>query len=930
MSWATIKSSGSGAVRFALVIEGHPYIFVTDPALTIATDKGDRTVVSGLMYEGLGFSERALPGEGKIEARGMTFKFRSACGQRTATGTTDIMSSIFARRGARVGSLGGNLDNVATTIALVGSSTLENNTHYYIGTETIKTATSPTIARAVFDSTAQQHNITYVNGQQDVSLYDYPSTIFGRRVVLYAFGGGDAVTTLSNAIWRGIIAQPPRLDSDGMTWSLQCHHVSHALKQSLVGEEVTIKIVGYYHHYAAPIYFQVLLGSTGSSEDHWIGGFHANERALVEEVNDEFATALTEAGATSTEIKALKLELRDGRWQIICKTGSAAPNQLYVYFYSPLIGGSNSNWRDTTGASTLTMISDAPDNNTTYILYLGTDEWTTDDTPTISAYPPVNGLGGPTYNFLADNDRAPPDGHAVRDYSPYRIYIDHDWDTVVGTNSGFDIYIDPDTVLVDDAWEGTVNATGNIGGRFRVTSSGTASGASYIEVQALDGLGAGDTNQGGIVRIAPTFRGFLTGATTIRPVIDLGEESTSTDLTDFIENLVDRNIYANDGITPFLTDDDIDTTAELEGNPPDWIRNRTYAFQSPVTIEEVLSQELLLANHMLYTTEEGKLSFREIPLVTQVHPTENTVTGSKIITPAGSYGSWPGYQMQPQGLVAVVKIKVGYDPASDEWVGNVYEFRNQDLIARTKMRGVGTLEIAPRSQAAGGDPIDPEAYRAAAERLLKLMGREYASVRVEVPFTALDYLLGDVVSLTSPHVPDSSDGSRGITGVKAVVMGREWALNPARQAWGTLDLWILLDRDIAGYAPSAAITAQTDNTGNNWSLTCDPANATNILLSSSNDGECLEHFQDGDYIILSEFNSTGGSDVTGRIDGTPDAAAGTCDVQLDGVWVPGSSAWSIEYQNDNGSTAQTGQRAFAYVADNNKKLASDEQARGFT
>jgi hypothetical protein len=179
-------------------------------------------------------------------------------------------------------------------------------------------------------------------------------------------------------------------------------------------------------------------------------------------------------------------------------------------------------------------------------------------------------------------------------------------------------------------------------------------------------------------------------------------------------------------------------------------------------------------------------------------------------------------------------------------------------------------------------------------------------------------------------VPLSSTGARGVTAVKATVMGRDVNLDPANQKWIVLDLWILLDAQIAGYTPSAVITAQSNTSGTTWALTCSTANAFNIIVSTSGNGQNLEHFANGDYIKICEVNSTGGSDVTGTISGTPSASAGTCTVVLDGAWVPGTASWSLEFNSDNGTTATTNQQAYAYVADTNKKLASGgRMARNF-
>lgn len=921
MTLAHLKAHGSGRLAFALVIEGWPHIFVSDKRLTLATDKANRTVIAGLLTEGIRFTERAYPGEGKLDCSNITFRFRPPYGTRTSSGTTDPITQSFARRGTAVGSLGGNLSSTALTITLVGASTLSNNTYYYLGTETIRTATSPTIARAAHASYAQKHNITYIEGQREVSIYDYPTTIDGRRVTLYCYGRGDDVATLSgdNVIWRGIVAMPPRLERtrDGVTWSLQCYHAIHAWRQTLVAEEVALKVVGIYHESTAPILTRIIYeGSV--SESYFLGGFHATTDALTSDVTDDLGDALTDVGATSTNVENLTLiyDPSIGRYKVFLHTGSSPPSELLVSVTSPIVGSTTTHWFDRFGNEVETTELEADE---TYYNFL---EPTGEVVVPYSDHPagPVSPLGGARWQQLreTDPDLRPAADDPVRDFSPQRLYIDHDWSTVTGTGSeaNFLLHIDASTVEMKEEWQQGIPGGGVPGGTLAVTGSGydATALAYYVEV---------DTGAG--------FRGFINRDTVIRPVVNYSESGATTDFAEFLENVIDRRVDADDGITPFLTPDEFDTTAELEGNVPDWIRDRTYSFVSSASIEEVMSHELLLSGHMLYVNEDAKISFRQIPVFTNTAVTEKAVDATKIITPAGSYGSWPGYELQPQGIVATVRFKQGYDPAADEWKGTTYELREPDLIARHKKRGVGVREIAPKS-----NPVvepDPQQIladlRMVAGNLFAFMGREYAAVRVEVPFDCYDYVLGDVVTLTSKHVPEASDGSTGVTGKRAVVMGRSWDFDGAREEWGELELWILLDAP-SGYAPSGIITGQTDNGGDEWEL--EFLHAGNAIISTNLDGLVMQNFAAGDYIEICKVDSDGSDDVTGRIVGDPTTGATEdgCTVQLDDTWTPGSDQWSLEFQSDNGSTAQAGQRLFVYVADNDKKLATGVQARQFT
>jgi hypothetical protein len=73
MTWADTLATGSGRLRFRLMIEGWPEEFVTDDTITHATNRDGRTVLSGLSYDGMKIGDRCLPWEGKLQADGNSF-----------------------------------------------------------------------------------------------------------------------------------------------------------------------------------------------------------------------------------------------------------------------------------------------------------------------------------------------------------------------------------------------------------------------------------------------------------------------------------------------------------------------------------------------------------------------------------------------------------------------------------------------------------------------------------------------------------------------------------------------------------------------------------------------------------------------------------------------------------------------------------------
>ena len=129
---------------------------------------------------------------------------------------------------------------------------------------------------------------------------------------------------------------------------------------------------------------------------------------------------------------------------------------------------------------------------------------------------------------------------------------------------------------------------------------------------------------------------------------------------------------------------------------------------------------------------------------------------------------------------------------------------------------------------------------------------------------------------------------------------------------------------MVGYAPSAAITEEpVEGEPDTWALVFDAANVLNLAWSTNGDGLVLQHFQNGDYIRMVEWDAFDPTIVTGGI-ANVDVEAGTCTVTLNSAWAPGSGLWIMEYaSNPTGTNASATQEQYAYVADADQLLSDD-------
>jgi hypothetical protein len=904
MTFASLKSTGSGSLRYRLMIEGWPDEFVTDSAITATTGLDGRTVRPGLLYRGLQISDRVIMQEARIEADGITFRIRPTQGRVTSTSQTDPITTSLSLYPEPVAALAADLAVGATTMSITGGGSLSNDTVYHIGTETIRVGTWPNITRGVWDTVALQNRVSVWDRSRAVYIYANPPTMEGRRAYLYVYGAGDSLTGTGTVIWRGIVSRPPRLEDDCMTWQINCQPITHVLKQTVAGELKDAHPSGIYHHAAGAVWFKIFYdGAWGN--DVTYAGYDPSESQFLDDINGELATALAALGA-STTIDFLRLIRTTHGFSLHVRTAGGTPVSFALEIGSPIIGyvspGGNASplWIDNAGNRKL------GDHSGSY-LAAHTDY-----------YAPLSHFNSNAHTadvgYVYDGAPVNPLGYASQALFQNPLFFQDS--SAVSTSPSWRIYTDT-----------------SIGGASAVQISGSLNGAA-------DGIYEVDASTDTYIDLKPATVnprrprhltvGFLTRETTIKVIRNY---ATFGNITDFRDAVVSASTQANDGDTPFVTSNDLATwtLGDTAAIIPE-VAYRAWQYTRQVALDKIFQEDLKLAAHFMRIDSSGKIGIAPIPSFTESTPVAAThqIDSSTIITPAGSFGSWPKVDPQRDGIITTISLQQHYNPYTGEWDDTPLVFQDPDAIATHKNRGKGELGVKPYSRPAliTGLPTFPEiTIGHVAARYLGFFSRDYLVVTVEVPFKHFDVLCGDVVSFTHKLVPDGS-GNRGMTARRGVVIARRWNLDPGSgEEMGTLTIWIPA-RPVYGYSPSAVITGQSNTGGNTWNLTCSTANTINVALSTNADGQCLEHFAASDYISIVQRNAASPTIVTGRISGTPDAAAGTCTVNLDGVWTPGTSAWVLEFQKDDtGGKAQEGQRKFAYVANDSLTLPDGAFAR---
>jgi hypothetical protein len=524
---------------------------------------------------------------------------------------------------------------------------------------------------------------------------------------------------------------------------------------------------------------------------------------------------------------------------------------------------------------------------------------------------PCAPLGNASAPLKADSaalvvDRSP---STLASYPPFRVYIDRDL-------TGIEAAAVTGTLLDQSPY--SVVASG-----FDATAM-----QFFVEFAPLTGIISRGRRISG-----PDFAfyGVLSAETSIVPVRNYVVDG---DISSFALGLIIKSLDANDGDTPFITGADF-AVWTLDGIAnQDVQRHRRYQFAKALKLSELLPEEFKFANHFPRLELDGRIGLRPIGGASQtaVVAADHVIDDGTVITPADSYGMWPGWEPQRDGLVTAVDMATGYNPYKDSFDGQALSFQDPNSVATHKTRGKVAAKIEPKS-ALARDPaaVDGRQYLTIAQNYLGVFARDYGVVTLNVTFENFGCLCGDEVLLTSDKVP-AGDGTRGLVGRPGLVVGKRWNLDPRSEDMGQLDVRVERDPP-AGYAPSGQVSGQTDLGSNRWQLTFNPAFGLNVLLSTNGDGLVTQHFLPGDFVRLFKKGATDEStDVLGTVVTQDDVASGKITVQFASPFTPGTDIWIMDYQKDDagGTKSTPHQKRFAYVADEALLLPGGEFARDYT
>lgn len=950
MSFANLKATGIGRLDFRLEIAGWPHEWTTSALITHSDGRDSREVFPGLQYTGLKITEKAILKDCWTQQGQLTVKIKP-------TTLREETVDSFTRNPAPVAYLAEHdatpgLEYDSTVWSLDGAASLPAG-FYHIASECLYYNGGGTLTRARWSTTAQRHYIAYGSTSAiSVPIYAYPPTMEGRRAVLYAYGEGDSKSGDGLSIWRGIVARPPALDSDGLTWTIQLDPIIKALEQNVAASEaLEYHIRGIYHSANAPIRityrrFGSPYGVTNlGGETAVVTGFFENDDALATAINTKLDALISQrdselTGHTSELASARYYTNKYGAGPTIA--GTTSPNiandvavandqsssstvnfafgawffvESYLEGYCTSgVGSLASTAADTRVGGAFLFVNHISGSVESYVEYFG-DGQKSFATPLTkdSAHAPI--FAYPLSNARAMLGSVPSIGVPPLANDPLspsdRLYLD----VVDGIETDDIMLVKNGDVLVP----------------IKITSVDLASKIVTANIMNSTPCVWFDAN------------------TKIMPVRVFAQNAA---LPDFLQGLQDAAINANDGDTPYVPPGDISVSAfqavYANATVDDYWRHRNYMFQKPTPIKRIVQEELKVLGCMTRIEADGSVGCVPLPLVSS-SATSTSITDRDILLPArGMVGDWVRWQAQSDGLVNTVTVRLGYNPATDDYdTTQDYSVRDISSIAEHKTNGTkGNAEIAPvstenqpvtvsftinvlflsKTVSFTGSGLSATTTDVAlwVQNYLRILSMDYATVTIAVPFKFFDLLVGDTVDVTCKQIPDGN-GRRGITSKKAIIVGREWSLDPATNNMGMLTLYF--PREVyGGYAPSAHVTSQSNVSGNTWNLTCDGADDLNVRMSESLDGNVTKHFGVGDKVVVIQRDA---GTIPINVNGTVVSVTGaTIRVVFDDAWDPGTDDWLLEYQQDDG-TLTAHQTGFVYVADTIKQMHDGSVARRY-
>ena len=872
MTWTTdLQTYGSGSLSYRLSIFGLPYDAVSTAEQATSATSPPRLI--GLNCHGQKVSTKVDLGTWKTTGGGMRFTFvdaETATAAYSASGANP-WTSTFGRRPshtswltADVGVTGDVTISDATGFASSGRIWLDGECISYAS---IVGSTFTTCTRGFWNTIACAHYTADGAFQRSPEVTDWPVSLEGMRCVLYAYSENDSPTGDGTAIWRGVIRSEPSWN--GTAWTLSADSILSVLDQEVaadLGAPLNPRGISYPGGQITPIgpdarvwaypNFTLAEGTTADAGSGWGARCDVTlaSAGAFYETQEDFCAALQ--GAVDTAV-AGSITAFNGTWYVV-------PDGADGWHMEYFTNGATPRYPHVLGGRSGPNISPI-------------DPWL--------GFPATDAFGT-AYTLVVASSR-------------YYFFPQNAEGSVVGAGTvprgiatwpRSSVYLDGTTTMPPvQAW---------------AAEKGDFAGIEHeIEGTLQGGVESQDASARSVSIRVPCW---LTWTREAKPAFRFGRSLNWNLLfPNAIGDLLNRiqtasPTYATIGGMPLLSATDGDLSVlyySIDGGSTSWLPQlsaRKYAFWSPQKLIEIITEELKIAGYVLTLSATGTYTAVKMRFAAASElPTASSITAPLTDKALATY------ERAGFGIYNTLQFQDGYDAFTDKRTGDIFVVRDVASFGRSaSVRKMSVKPLSAYDVRAGAVSVDQ--VMEFATSILGILGQPYALVTVETSLLYWGTVVGDVVAITDAHLP-ADDGTKGITDVVGIVIGREWALSSARMTWTIL----LATSKIGGYAPACLVTANLSKGGNTYELTCD-----NTLLPSGAP-QASSWFKVNDRVRIMRYGNATATALAGIV---TVSASSTITVTFDGVWTPSTDTWVLTIAENDDASLAARQKNFVHVA----------------
>ena len=902
------------SLAYRVVIEGLGVEFVSDAAMEQTTSDGRKRIACTRIFEagGMTVGESVDPARAEMEAEGMTLELTDVYDDGGDSITGDLLTHYLAIQPSTYTYLTADVATTgAASLTVLSTSQFSAADVIHLGTECmlVDSVTDSThlailsTGRGYRDTIAAAHyTADGENLRQPAVSLTYPTTIEGRRVVVYEYEDGDALTGDGTAVWRGRCNKDAELSADGCTWRIAIKGLADITKEDLgadLGAPLTPRGIYYPSNVNFAWTIQQLGTDVGSAVADSLPVYVSELGARFFKDNEALCAALNEAFLAKSWASALTWDnprfIADGNdgYHLEYTTDATTAAAFSVQCEYRILEGELTVMK-AQGADAALADGTTLSTSTNYRVYgFGADDWRGARTTPRGVF----GMQRATEERATGSD------------SPFRIYVDGTRD-LTRFRSIMIRFFDANAAV-----EQVYNSVFITASERSITANTAAAFGAVVGSGPLEPIHVFNSLTRPEVYVARSY-GVGTLRRFYRRLTEIGP------------------LEANRGGAPLITagsgtsargDIDLaDLNAELlkiEAQGVSFRARRSYTFPGGDDLEELLTHEHRLWGVFPVITAEGRLSVRQLVQATDEQTPDFAIVADDII-------GMPSWERNGLGCTNIVGFKTGYEYQTDDHEGVRISVRDVQAISTRKASK--ELEIAPRSRTVGSDPLTYDEAVAIAAPVLGTFGHPYSVYSVTVKRELADgtswrnMTLGSVCTISAPWLPDTRTGQRGLTAKAAIVIGRSYILGEP-----TANL-TLLSSDVALFGYSPTVYADGDDvTSASHTLTVSFSDPLSSLTTKQSGAALSDFFAVGDRIDVLEWNNAAPTVRPGAVATVTDPA--TLAITLDAsATLSIGTDYVIRYV-DAADTPSGTQDDYAYLAadDGEIDFATVKPARRF-